>query len=268
MKNMEKKQKRSARVDKNLKLSSKQKEICLGTVITDGWIEMGAGAANPRIGLQQKKDSLPVIKAWKEELGPFAPGDPGGKLSTNPSNPTEKLPQYQLRTGRHPEFQELFKACGSVTKDKKVPALSFLQQYFTRVCLAWMLMFDGSRKSESSKGVEIHLQNMDYGSLVRFCVGLYHNLGIKCYPASYTDKEGSNDNQHTVYISGLSSEILFKKIAPLMLPSMRYKIPEPGKRPSYLNVKQSNWLSFYKKACNHPCLEDLTLEVEVFKEEM
>lgn len=186
-------------------------------------------------------------------------------MSKNPSNPGERLVQYQLRTARHPEFLELFNACGSVTKDKKVPVLSFLQQYVTRVCLAWMLMFDGSCKSKSSKGMEIHLQNVDYGSLIRLCVCLYQNLGIKCYPASYTDKKGSTDNQHTVYISGLSSDILIKKIAPLMLPSMRYKIPTPGKRPSYLNAKQSNWLRFYKKACSHPCLEDLTLEVEPFK---
>lgn len=71
---MEKNKKRSTRVDKSLKLSPKQKEICLGTVITDGWFEMGAGSLNPRIGLQLKKDSLDVMEKWKENLSPFAPG--------------------------------------------------------------------------------------------------------------------------------------------------------------------------------------------------
>lgn len=251
----EKKQ-RSKRVPSNAKLTFSQISLIVATLLTDGWLELQAGGKNPRIGLQLCETSFPLLQRWKEELGVFCPGMPG-QVSKTPPKSEKSFPQYQIRTGAHPEFNQFMGPFYTSDKKKQMPKCSYLIEYLTYESLAWILMFDGSVKSSQSKGLEIHVQGFpnSYASVSRLCVALYEKLSIMAKPTYYgLSKLG--EKQYHIYISGHSLPCIRKNVLPYMLSEFQYKIPQLGVR-GQINTEQRTWTAWYEANKNGQFREDL-----------
>jgi hypothetical protein len=258
-KNKRQEKPRSKRIPKSEVLTSTQKSLVIATLITDGWIELQSGGKNPRVGLQLCEASQPLLLKWKEELGVFCPGEPGSVLKT-PPNSTESFLQFQLRTGSHPEFKEIYNAF-VIEKQKHMPKCSFLMQHLTYESLAWMLMFDGSIKSAESKGLEIHTQGFpnNYAATSRLCVALYEKLGIMAKPTYFGTTKAGEEMYH-VYISGHSLPLIRDKVLPHMFSEFKYKIPQLGER-GEINVGQRTWDEWYAHYKEGIYREDLSISL-------
>lgn len=229
--------------------SERQEAILFATVMTDGWLELLKGGKNPRVGLQQKEKSL--VLQWMAALeGFFTPKAAPGLVLKTPPGGTKALPQHQIRTRALPCLHPLLEAFGlkdmnKITpKPKKVvPPFDYIMQHLSYESLAWMFMFDGSKKSDHGRQMELHIQGFSCEEQKRLCIALYKKLGIKCWPSYYGKSESGQEQCH-VQVSGLSLPLIKEKVEPFMFLSSRYKVPILTAK-EYTSEAQSPWPAFY-----------------------
>lgn len=53
-------------------LSDQQKSLLLAVILTDGWLELGKGAKNFRVGISQGSCHYNVLNAFSNQMQPFA----------------------------------------------------------------------------------------------------------------------------------------------------------------------------------------------------
>lgn len=240
------------------KPTPKQKKILIATVLTDGWIELQEKGKNPRIGLQLREASIDLLNVWLKEMRSLCTEKTVPKLvkKAPPKKSDDVEPeffdQYMVRTRCNPAFHEIFSEFGFSVETKSdksikktVPSIQYLKEYLDYEALAWMLMFDGSKKSDHGRQIEIHLQSFSQEALIRLCVVLYYKLGINAWP-SYYGKSKNQEDQYHIQISGFSLPTVLEKVKPFMLKSFHYKLPTMSSEREYSEAN-SPWPEFYKK---------------------
>ena len=77
---------------KELKLNLKLKSLLLGVILTDGWLELGKGAKNFRVGFSQGLKHYDVLETFVKEMGLFITATPKESLKSAPvsRNPSKK----------------------------------------------------------------------------------------------------------------------------------------------------------------------------------
>lgn len=241
------------RLNPDLKLTKKQKQLIYGILLTDGWLELGKGNINALVGLQICDSNKVFITYFTNILSNFININlyPKLLLKNNPKM-TKVFPQWVSRTQVHPEFTKLIALFGGSGSNKTVPKYSDLMEMMDWQVLAYIIICDGSYKAlNSGQAMEIHIQSYSKNAQDRFCYVLYHKLGIRCWPSHYGYFKNSHIEQFHVSISGYNQPKLEKHCKPLMLPSSHYKIPAKSKKAfSIGNFNQNKsfikWLKYMK----------------------
>lgn len=254
-------------LDPTLKLTPPQKSILIGTLLGDGSISKPATAnQNAKIRLTPSTVNRQLIEAWLKMFQTFINAPPRSATRESPSS-NNMVTTLNITTRTHPELTRLIPEFGGAGKEKTVPKVSFLKENLDWEGLAYLVMQDGSRKSEQSKGVEIHCQGFEgFAPTARLCLALYEKFGIMASPTKYARREDSARNstgktQFNAYISGHSLPLLTANMLPYMLPDGVYKVPKPHVK-ELVNEDQRSWDSFYAKYKDASFKEDLSVFID------
>jgi LAGLIDADG DNA endonuclease family len=229
----------------NQVLEPLQKEVLVGSLLGDCWIELGTGAKNARVGLQLTKNSLEYFNEWVDLFKDWIDQKTYNTVKAFGTGPA--FPQVSIRTFRHPEFTKyyyVFRPPGSAKK--LVPAVSWLMANFTDNSLAALHTQDGSRHGiKAASGFDLHSQGFDFESNARLALMLYEKFGLYAYPTRDIHKK-LNKVYWNIYISSDSYEDYVALIQHKMVPAMaKVKFPVSGRpKPSQPNPK-NNQPMFY-----------------------
>lgn len=247
------KKKRSENI-KDALLTQRQKSIVVGTLLTDGFIEISPNGQTARIRLEISSKSEQLAKTWRDVLKPFTSDNiekfQRGRFRKDGS-PIEMV---RVSTYYHKEFKQFYDMFHDLSKPtgqprkKTVPLFNNIIQYLDWEMFAYQLMFDGSRKGQG-RSMELHLQSFSFEAQSRLCVALYQRLGIKCWPARSASSPSSGKEQFHIIISGFVLDIIIEKVKPFFLQEFYYKIPEQTDR-VLTDTSTSPWEDFYQTAIN------------------
>ena len=195
-------------------LSSRQHSILVGSLLGDGTLRLGKGAANVNFkiehGLMQKNYVFFKYSIFKEFVGTPP------KLSFRYDDAGK---QYQkswwFRTFRNhmlnPYFSWFYKNRTKVVPDK-------IESLLDPLGLAVWIMDDGS---SNNKRTSLYLNT--HGFKMRDQLNLCRTLKKKFLLSARVHKDG---NKHRIYIPVKDTKLLFKIVAPCLLPEFFYKFPE------------------------------------------
>ncbi len=237
-------------------LNSLQKEVLVGSLLGDCWIELGKGAKNARIGLQLTVNSMDYFKEWVDLYQEWITQEVYETVKSFGDGAKKK--QISIRTIRHPEFTsylQVFRPEGS--KEKLVPTVSWLMANFTENSLAALHTQDGSRHGvNAAAGFDIHSQGFTFEGNARLAIMLYENFGLYAYPTRDIHKK-LNKVYWNVYISSDSYERYVKLIKDKMVPAMaKVKFAASGRpEPNTPNPK-NNQPTFYAMFKNNTKLRE------------
>lgn len=231
--------------NKDLVLTPRQKQMLVGGLLGDCWIELGKGAQNARVGLQLSKKTEPYLVLWIEAFREWITQETYSTVKAYGSG--ADFPQLSVRTTRHPEFTayyNVFRPSGST--EKIVPPVSWLMDNFTDVSLAELFAQDGSRHGlNAAAGFNIHSQGFGFEGSARIALMLYEKFGLYAYPTRDVHKK-INKVYWNVYISSDSYQDFVKLVQGKILPTMladKIKAVGPSK-PNVPNPK-NNQPKFY-----------------------
>jgi len=251
----------------NMRLSDRKKSILIGTLLGDGSISKpDKPSHNAKIRLTQSTVNKQLIDEWYKNFREYihAPVREQTRLSPSSSN---KVKVLNITTRTHPEFTKLIPEFGGAGVDKTVPKVSFLKDNLDWEGLAYLFMMDGSKKSDPSKGVEIHTQGFEgFAPTARLCLALYEKFGLMASPTLYAESNDTSRNstgisQYNVYISGHSLPLLTKHMQPYLLSDFLYKLPSPHVR-ELTNTEQRSWDTFYEQYKDAAFREDLSIFID------
>lgn len=199
-----------------ISLTAEQKQVVVGTLLGDGWIELGKGAKNPRIGLQLSQNSAQTLAKWIDIMRNFITQSVYETVKQYDKGPEK--PQLSIRTQRNAAFMpylEAFKPEGE-GKPKVVPAHDWLMQNVDTLGLAYLFMQDGSRHGlNAGSGFEIHSQGFNFEGTARLCLFLWDKFNIYAWPTRETKPKLGKEYWH-VYISSDSFPRMVELIKPLV----------------------------------------------------
>lgn len=235
------------KLPKNMELTEKQKKLIYGVLLSDGWLELGKKNVNARIGLQLNYKSKEYIEYFKEQLANYINTKIYPKELNRKSNLTGKVyKQLSIKTYTSPVFTELIPLFGGYGKNKTIPKYSDLMKLLDWEVLAHIIMCDGSRKSSrSGQAIKINFQSYSKKALDRFCLAIYHKLGVRCWPGYYGMSQDNKTRQFSITISGFEQPKLNQKLKPYMAECFLYKIPPKSKRNFSIGNYEQN-KSFYQ----------------------
>ena len=195
-----------------LSLTDRQKEILIGTILGDGHLEKLYTPESARLKIEHSYKQKEYVDWFYDEFKSW--------IRTKPKQKIKKVfgkihKNYGFCTYGHRllgNFQKNF----YVEKKKVVP--ENLLENIAPLSLAVWYMDDGSIKSNKHKGVFLNTQGFN-GKDVKTLQGILENkFGI----ASSIRKDETGEQ---IYLGGNSGEKFIKIIEPLIIPSMKYKIP-------------------------------------------
>lgn len=258
---------RAKKLSPDLKLTEEQKELLYGVILSDGWLELGKGNLNARVGLQLCLANKSLIDKFAKDMANFTSKDAYPKKIFKRVTPLGvDHEEWLIRTQTHKEFTKMIELFGGAGRAKTIPSYDNLMKIINWNVLAVILMCDGSYKNANTGcAMEIHFQSYSKAALDRLCLALYHKLGLRCWPSYYGKSKHNKINQYHIVISGFSQPQIEKKCKPLMLESFHYKVPSKSKR-GFVNFKQSSnifcpWLKSLKDINNQfrfDLLNDIT----------
>ena len=200
--------------NKAVSLNAEQHQVLVGTLLGDGWLELGAGATNPRVGLQLSAKSSDVLQTWIDIMQDLVTQKVYDTVKQYGNGPAK--PQPSIRTQRNPAllpYQEAFKPLGGNTT-KVVPSYSWLMANLNAMGLAWLFMQDGSRHGlQAGAGFEIHTQGFGFEGTARLCLFLWDKFGLYAWPTRETKPKLGLEYWH-VYISADSFPTMVNLIKP------------------------------------------------------
>lgn len=203
-------------VKKSIHLTSRQKELILGSLLGDGAMRVGKGSINANFkvehGLQQK-----AYVEWKYSiLRPFV--FTGPKISYRYGLSKEPYPKsWWFRTVRHPELSTIYRMfyrgegyrCG-----RKITPAS-LQKDLTPLVLAVWIMDDGSYAKGS-----IELSTYAFTKREIFFLQYCLRKGFSVEASLVSDR----DRGYRLYCTRAGTKRLIEIIRVHIIPSMQYKI--------------------------------------------
>lgn len=269
-------QKRQTMVDKHKAfLTERQKSVVVGTLLTDGFIEVSPNGKTARVGVELSVKGESLVKHWLNLMLPFCSGHIEYFERPPLTKGSDKIKMVRVRTFFHAQFLQFvepFEEQVTLTNDsvkhkkkKNVPDYRYLMQHLNYEMFAIMLMMDGSVKNQG-RGMEIHIQGFTREAQDRLCLALYHKFGIKCWASEYKESsQPKNVNvtsivKYHITISGFSLQIIRQKILPWMLPDFSYKVPKLSAK-VVTKTSQSPFVKWYKSMKTQAWVKELNLGV-------
>ena len=204
---------------KKLRLNSVQREVIVGKLLGDATLETQNGGRTYRLRIEQGKKQKFYVDHLYDIFREWVLTPPQRKITLIDGKSYSK---WTFSTVSHGAFR--FYAHQFYKEGRKcVPKL--IHRLLTERSLAYWFMDDGSIKSAQSKGVVLNTQSFTQVDVQRLIFCLEHKFKLSA-------KERRQKEGYQIYISGRSYERLSRMISPYLLPTMRYKLPEP--RRTYL----------------------------------
>jgi len=209
-------QKKWVSIKKKLKLSLRQRELIIGSLLGDGTMRLGKNARNVNFKVEHCLAQKEYV-IWKYEiLKDFVFTEPKISFRYN-SNRIKYEKSWWFRTIRHPLITEIYtdfyKGEGYRNGKKIIPR--WLKKEFSPFVVAVWIMDDGSF---SQNKIDIST----------YCFSLKEiNFFQECFKDIFNIKSGyykDRDKGYRMYFNQKETHKLVKIICPYIIPSMMYKI--------------------------------------------
>ncbi len=205
------------RMKRQLKLTSRQKEILLGKLLGDGHLETRDNGKTYRLKIEQSKQQKSYVDWMQSEFKEWV-RTPAQLKEQKQLYHGEERTYYKywfntLSSGAFRFYAQQFYRNGK----KEVPKAIY--KWFTPLVLAVWYMDDGSIKSKTHRTVFLNTQGFDYKSIQYLQEALWKKFVVK------TTIRKQRDGMQ-IYIPSESVDLFLTTISPFVLPSMRYKLPK------------------------------------------
>jgi hypothetical protein len=203
---------RSRILDDNLNLTEYQKEVLVGFLLGDGFLERRGNARATSLKVCQSLKQLEFVEWLHKIFINFTRTPP--RIKTRQRNGKQNF-EVVFNTLSHPcfnYFHTLFYPSGK----KVIP--ENIDQFLTPTALTVWFMGDGSVKSKECRGRILNTQSFSREEIDRLIIILKDKFDLKSNIRS--QKDGLQ-----IYISGKSAEILNALLKDNILPSFYYKLP-------------------------------------------
>lgn len=202
---------------KNLKLSDRQREILVGTLLGDGHLETKDRGRTYRLKTEHSLKQKEYVDWLYQEFREWV---------NTPPQRRDRFVELRTVSGTYPRYW--FNTLSSGTfrfyaqqfyRDKKRGVPRFIKKLLTPLALAVWYMDDGSIKSKAHTTVFFNTHGFDRMSIERLQEALEKKYGIKTRLRK--QKDGVQ-----IYLLAETIDIFWKLVMPFILQSMRYKIPK------------------------------------------
>lgn len=203
---------RSRILNDNLSLSGFQKEVLVGLLLGDGFLERKGNAVGATLKICQSLRQKEFVEWLYKAFMNFVRTPP--KVKTRQRNGKENY-EMVFNTLSHPcfnIFHDLF-----YLKSKKVIPQN-IGQHLTKTAFSVWFMGDGSVKSKECRGRILNTQSFNRTEIERLIVILKDKFNLES--SIRTQKDGLQ-----IYISARSAENLNAILKDKLLPSFQYKLP-------------------------------------------
>lgn len=204
---------------KRLKLSARQKEILVGTLLGDGHLETQDGGKTYRLKIEHTIRQKEYVDWLFQEFQEWVrtPPKERKRLITLHGRPKEyeRIGFSTLSSGTLRFYAQQFytKSC----LEKTVPKL--IKRWLTPLAMAVWYMDDGSIKSNTHRTVLMNTQGFKDIDLKYLQDALQIKYGIQ------TTVRKQKDGKQ-LYVPSESVDLFLRAIEPFILASMRYKLPK------------------------------------------
>jgi len=192
-------------------ISTREKEIVLGTILGDSHIAMlKTGARLEMMHGQKQKDYI----FWKHsELSLFVSAQPH-KLEIIDKRSDKKYTEWKFSTNIHPFFTELRQHF--YPKGKKIVPTNISDLLVSSLSLAIWFMDDGGRRNDS---YGLFLNTLSFSKVE-------HLLLQKCLRRNFSLDSRLHwiQDGYRIYIPSASAQRFCEIVYPHIVPSMRYKL--------------------------------------------
>lgn len=203
---------RSRILDNEMSLTEFQKEVLVGFLLGDGFLERRGNASAASLKVCQSLKQLEFVEWLHKIFINFVRTPP--RIKTRQRNGRQNF-EVVFNTLSHPCFNYLHKLF--YPSGKKVIPES-IDQLLTPTALAVWFMSDGSIKSKQSRGRILNTQSFIRPDIEKLIFILKSKFNLQS--SIRTQKDGLQ-----IYISGKSAEILNNLLKDKILPSFYYKLP-------------------------------------------
>lgn len=202
---------------KRLKLTPRQQEILVGTLLGDGHMETQDSGRTWRLKIEHTLKQKEYVDWIHDEFHEWV---------LTPPKVRERFVRLRTVSGVYSKYYFSTLSVGSFRfyaqqfyrKGKKI-APQLIHKLLTPLALVVWYMDDGSIKSNQHRAVFLNTQGFDLQSLQRLQKALLEKFGIKT--STRNDRGGMQ-----LYLIGETVERFLALILPFVIPSMRYKLPK------------------------------------------
>jgi len=209
-------QKKWIPIKKSLRLSPKQRQLIIGSLLGDGTMRLGKGARNVSFKIEQGLAQKEYVE-WKYQiLKQFVFTKPQISYRYT-KHGTKYAKSWWFRTIRHPLFTDIYKKFykGNGYKNGRKIIPKDIKADFTPFVVAIWIMDDGSY---SRKRIDISTYSFSLSEIhiLQDCFKKVFNIQARYY--------SDRDKGYRMYFNQNETKKLIKIIRPYIIPSMRYKI--------------------------------------------
>lgn len=194
-----------------LKLTRRQREIIIGTLLGDGHLETQTAGRTFRLRIMHAASQREYIEWLYRELRTIVAGSLHEKCFTVNGKHYRSYWFDTVNSSSLRFYAHQFYPCGK----KQVPKL--IAHLLTPLALAVWYMDDGSIKSYETRGRILNTQGFSRGDTERLIDALHKKFGISSRLRK--QKEGFQ-----IFIPSESYDVLVKLIEPHLITSMKYKL--------------------------------------------
>jgi hypothetical protein len=200
-----------------LKLTVRQREILIGTLLGDGHLETQNQGKTYRLKIEHSVKQRAYVNWFYQAFQEWVRTPPRARVRTvtfrGVSKEYERIGFATLSTGSLRFYAEQFYQDGK----KVVPKL--IHRWITPQALAVWYMDDGSIKSSKHKSVFLNTHSFEDHELKRLQKALEDRYGIK------TKIRKQKDGKQ-LYLLSETVDLFLREIEPYIIPSMQYKLPK------------------------------------------
>ena len=204
---------------KHLKLTARQKEILIGTLLGDGHLETQNNRKTYRLKIEHSLKQMLYVEWFANEFQEWIHTPP--KKRSRMVTLHGKIASYDrigfatLSSGAFRFFAQQFYPSNGI--NKVVPKL--IHRWLSPLALAVWFMDDGSIKSNRHRTVFLNTHGFSDADLERLQEALKQNYGIQT--SIRVQKDGKQ-----IYLLAETINTFLTLIEPYVIPSMRYKLPK------------------------------------------
>jgi len=198
---------------RKLKLTRKQRDVLVGLLLGDGHLETRNNGKTYRLKIEYSNKNKEYCDHVYEVFQEWVLTPPRERNVSSNGHHSMNVAFSTVSHGAFRFYGQQFYKEGK----KHVP--SMINKLLTQRGLAYWYMDDGSMKSKQSKGVIINTQGFERLELKTLIDTMKDKFDLEAWERRQRDG-------YQIYISGRSFERFLALVDKLIIPSMRYKIPE------------------------------------------